>query len=99
MASNNFDIPWFYEEIIDINNDIKFEFNKENIHYCKKVLRINKNSKILIFDGFGNIKTANINLNGKDTFVYACKNLTKAEATKDIKSRFKPYKVTKVKPA
>jgi len=65
MASNNFDIPWFYEEIIDINNDIKFEFNKENIHYCKKVLRINKNSKILIFDGFGNTKTANINLNGK----------------------------------
>tara|TARA_B100000035_G_scaffold136849_1_gene116634 strand:+ start:379 stop:537 length:159 start_codon:yes stop_codon:yes gene_type:complete len=44
-------------------------------------------------------KKYNINLNGKDTFVYACKNLTTAEATKDIKSRFKPYKVTKVKPA
>ena len=43
-------------------------------------------------------KKYNINLNGKDTFVYACKNLTTAEATKDIKSRFKPYKVTKVKP-
>ena len=44
-------------------------------------------------------KKYNISLNGKDTFVYACKNLTTAEATKDIKLRFKPYKVTKVKPA
>ena len=64
--SNNFDTPWFYEEIIDINNENKFEFNKENLHHCKKVLRINKNSKILIFDGYGNSKTANISFNGKE---------------------------------
>ena len=36
MSSNNFDTPWFYEEIIDINNENKFEFNKENLHHCKK---------------------------------------------------------------
>ena len=66
MSSNNFDTPWFYEEIIDINNENKFEFNKENLHHCKKVLRINKNSKILIFDGYGNTKTANISFNGKE---------------------------------
>ena len=65
MSSNNFDLPWFYEEIIDINNENKFEFNKENLHYCKKVLRINKNSKILIFDGYGNSKIADISFNGK----------------------------------
>ena len=44
-------------------------------------------------------KKYNITLDGKKTYVFACKNLTTAEATKDIKSRFKPYKVTKVKPA
>ena len=65
MSSNNFDTPWFYEEKIDINNPTIFEFNKENLHHCKKVLRINKNSKILIFDGYGNTKTANIIFNGK----------------------------------
>ena len=66
MSLNNFDTPWFFEEIIDINNENKFEFNKENLHHCKKVLRIHKESKILIFDGHGNSKTANINFNGKE---------------------------------
>jgi len=44
-------------------------------------------------------KKYNITLDGKKTYVFACKNLTTAEATKDIKSRFKESKVTQVKPA
>ena len=82
MTSNNFDTPWFYEEIIDINNENKFEFNKENLHHCKKVLRINKNTKILIFDGYGNTKTANINFNGKEVV------FNKIKLSKTKKQRF-----------
>jgi 16S rRNA (uracil1498-N3)-methyltransferase len=66
MSSNNFDMPWFFEETLDINNLTRFEFNNENLHHCKNVLRVNKNSKILIFDGHGNTKTANISFNGKE---------------------------------
>jgi len=68
MTSNNFDTPWFYEEIIDTSNENKFEFNKENLHYCKKVLRINKNSKILNTDGFNFI--FNKVSNEKNYFVF-----------------------------
>ena len=84
MSSNNFDKPWFYEEIIDINNENKFEFNKENLHYCKKVLRINKNSKILIFDGYGNSKIADISFNGKKVIF----NNIKLSKTKKQKFNF-----------
>ena len=28
MSSNNFDTPWFYEELIDVNNENKFELNQ-----------------------------------------------------------------------
>ena len=37
-------------------------------------------------------------LDGKKTYVYASKHMTKQEATKDIKNRFRPMIVTKVKP-
>ena len=42
-------------------------------------------------------KKYNINLNGKDTFVYASRNLTEKEAKEDIKNRFDNSKVTNIK--
>ena len=42
-------------------------------------------------------KKYTLKLDGKDTFVYASKNLTEKEAKEDIKSRFGTSKVTNIK--
>ena len=42
-------------------------------------------------------KKYTLKLDGKDTFVYASKNLTLKEAKEDIKNRFDNSKVTNIK--
>ena len=42
-------------------------------------------------------KKYRITLDGKPTYVYACKNLTEKEAKEDIKSRFGTSKITNIK--
>ena len=44
-----------------------------------------------------NIKNMTLKLDGKDTFVYASRNLTEKEAKEDIKNRFDDCKVTNIK--
>ena len=43
------------------------------------------------------LKKYTLKLDGKDTFVYASKNLTEKEAKEDIKNRFDNSKVTNIK--
>ena len=42
-------------------------------------------------------KKYTLKIDGKPTYVYACKNLTEKEAKADIKNRFAPDKVTNIK--
>ncbi len=42
-------------------------------------------------------KKYTLKLDGKNTFVYASRNLTLKEAKEDIKNRFTPSKVTNIK--
>ena len=42
-------------------------------------------------------KKYNITLDGKKTYLFALRNLTLDEAKQDIKSRFKPSKITNIK--
>ena len=42
-------------------------------------------------------KKYTLKLDGKDTFVYASRNLTEKEAKEDIKKRFDNSKVTNIK--
>ena len=42
-------------------------------------------------------KKYDVSINGKKTYLYALKNLSFDEAKKELKSRFRPSKVTSIK--
>ena len=42
-------------------------------------------------------KKYTLKIDGKPTYVYACKNLTEKEAKEDIKNRFGTSKITNIK--